>query len=79
MSIVIEIAWKNISFNNGPNKLVEEFVDCFLHLCYEIPKILLNFDFLREEFKHMPHISQYIEPQPLNLFVSLTFANHEVP
>ena len=40
-----------------PNESIEDFVYHFLHLCYEIPKQLLNFDFLREEFERLDHVS----------------------
>jgi len=60
-----------------PSKLVEDFVDRFLHLYYEIPKYLVNFDFLREEFKCLVHSSQYGEPPDFPS--SLTLADHEAP
>jgi len=60
-----------------PYKLVEDFVDHFLHLCYKIPKNFVNFEFLREEFKCLVHSSQYYEPPDFPS--SPTLYNHEAP
>jgi len=40
-----------------PDELDEEFVEQFLHICCEIPDKILNSDFLRQEFRHLVHVS----------------------
>lgn len=59
------------------DELIEDFVDHFLQLCFEIPEHLFNFESLREEFKCSVCISQYGEHPDFPS--SPTLVNHEAP
>lgn len=62
-----------------PNESIEDFSDRFLHLCYEPPGEDMDWDFFKQKFKRLVHISLHSESESPDVFTSLKPVNHETP
>jgi len=47
-----------------PNESTEDFANQFLHLCYEFPKEEIDWDFFKQKFECLVHLSFYGESKP---------------
>ena len=62
-----------------PDESIEDFSDWFLHLYYEFPEGNTNWDFLKQNFECLVHISLHGESKPPDVSSSLTLVNRETP
>lgn len=59
---------------------VENFLDRFLHLCYEFPKGVINSEFINEFFQSLILLFlKYFESKPLDDVSLPTYVDHETP
>jgi len=61
------------------NESIEVFFNQFLHFCYEFPKEDIDWDFFKQKFEHLVHISFHGESKPPNVSSSPTLVNRETP
>jgi len=62
-----------------PNELIEDFSNQFLHLFYEFLEEDMDWDFFKQKFENLIHISFHGESKPPDLYASPTLVNHETP
>ena len=60
-----------------PNESVEGFFDRFLHLYCEFPEEDTYWDFLKQKFEHLVHISLHGESETPNVCASPSLVNHD--
>lgn len=63
----------------NPGESIEDLSNLFLHLCYEFPEEDVDWDFFKQKFQFLVHVSLHDELEPPNVSTSPTLANRETP